>query len=141
VAVAPGPGGLDEVLVQVVLGVHDEDRARELVLAVRRILLAPGNPPVPLPGERNGLMGEIGDRLAIDCHHLVLDRLSRHPGAREQFVAEPGRDAGDATLKETLRLQPPASGILRRLTEPIPMREWVVPAGAGCNRQYFVLVC
>jgi hypothetical protein len=60
-------------------------------------------------GEGNGLMGEIGDRLAIDCHHLVLDRHSRHPGTREQFVAEAGsRRQRRNRAGAAVRLEPPA---------------------------------
>ena len=44
---------IDEIFVRVVLGIHDPERARLLVLAVRRMLLSPGNPPLPLPGEGN----------------------------------------------------------------------------------------
>ena len=61
----------------------------------------------------------------------ILDALSRHPGAAEQFMAAPDGEAGDAAVKETLRLFPPASGVLRRLTEPMPLGEWVVPARAS----------
>jgi len=54
----------------------------------------------------------------------ILDRLSRHPGAAEQFLEAPdGEQPGDAAVKETLRLHPPASGVLRRLKEPMRLGE------------------
>jgi cytochrome P450 len=61
----------------------------------------------------------------------ILDRLSREPEAAERFLASPESDSGDAAVKETLRLHPPASAVLRRLTEPMPLGEGVLPAGAN----------
>ena len=180
---------LDEIFIRLVLGVRDEDTAQGLVLAVRRMLLTPGNPPVSLPGKGDGLMGDLGDLLfqrrqapvaellgrAIEQRRRdpegmdvlgcmvradpplktpeiadelmstlmaaqeppsiavswILDRLSRHAGAAERFLAAPNGEMGDAAVKETLRLHPPASGVLRRLKEPIRLGEWVVPAQAS----------
>ncbi|MFL5907605.1 MAG: cytochrome P450 [Solirubrobacterales bacterium] len=179
---------LDEVFVRLLLGVREEETALGLVLAMRRMLWTPGNPPVSLPGRGNGLMGDVGEILferrqapvarllaraveerrfdregmdvlgrmvraepPLDTPEIVdelmstlmaaqeppsialswiVDRLSRHPGAAEQFLTSPESAAGDATVKETLRLHPPAAGVLRRLTLPMPLGEWVVPAGA-----------
>ncbi|HEV2727553.1 MAG TPA: cytochrome P450, partial [Solirubrobacterales bacterium] len=47
----------DEVFVRLVLGVRDEEIARELTRAIGRTLRTPGNPPVTLPGKGDGLMG------------------------------------------------------------------------------------
>jgi cytochrome P450 family 135 len=179
---------LDEIFVRLVLGVREEDTALGLVLALRRMLWTPGNPPLSLPGRGDGLMGEVGTALfkrrqapaqrllahavearradsegtdvlglmvraepALETSEIVdelmstlmaaqeppsiglswvLDRLSRHPEAGEPFLADPEGPDGDAAVKETLRLQPPASAVLRRLTEPIPLGEWTAPAGA-----------
>jgi cytochrome P450 family 135 len=180
---------LDEIFVRLVLGVRDEETAMGLVLALRRMLWTPGNPPLSLPGKGDGVMGEVGTALfrrrqapahrllayaveerradpegadvlghmvraepALETPEIVdelmstlmaaqeppsialswlLDRLSRHPGAAEQFLASPESADGEATVKETLRLQPPASAVLRRLTEPMALGEWVAPAGAS----------
>jgi len=180
---------LDEIFVRLVLGVREEATAMALVLAMRRMLWTPGNPPMSLPGEGNGAMGAVG-QLLFECRQAplrralgraieerraepegtdvlglmaraeppletgeivdelmstlmaaqeppsialswVLDELSRHPGAAEQFVASPDGSVGDATVKETLRLHPPASGVLRRLIAPMSLGEWVVPTGAS----------
>jgi cytochrome P450 len=179
---------LDEIFVRLVLGVREEETALGLVLALRRMLWTPGNPPTSLPGRGDGAMGAVGqflfrrrqapaarllarateerrfDREGTDVLGLmvraepaletseivdelmstlmaaqeppsialswILDRLSRHPGAAEQFLAAPDSAAGDSAVKEALRLHPPAAGVLRRLTEPMPLGEWVVPAGA-----------
>jgi len=180
---------LDEIFVRLVLGVREEDTAMSLVLALRRMLWTPGNPPLSLPGRGDGLMGQVGtalfkrrqapaQRLLADAveqrradsdgadvlGHMVraeppletseivdelmstlmaaqeppsialgwlVDRLSRHPEAGERFLADPEGASGNAAVKETLRLQPPASAVLRRLTDPMPLGEWVVPAGAS----------
>jgi cytochrome P450 len=61
----------------------------------------------------------------------LLDRLGREPELAEQLVAEPRGRRADAIVRETLRLQPPASGSLRRLLEPLSVGENELPAGAG----------
>jgi cytochrome P450 len=180
---------LDEIFVRLVLGVREEETAISLVMALRRMLWTPGNPPLSLPGKGDGLMGEAGTALfarrqapaygllaraveerrsdpegadvlgrmvraepALETPEIVdelmstlmaaqeppsialswlLDRLSRHPRAAEQFLASPEGASGDATVKETLRLHPPASAVLRRLTAPMPLGEWTAPTGAS----------
>jgi cytochrome P450 len=47
---------IDEVFVRRIVGVEDRDRSRALVLAIRRMLWTPGNPPVPIPGPGNDTM-------------------------------------------------------------------------------------
>src|SRR5215217_3384237 len=54
---------LDEIFVRLVLGVREEATAMALVLAMRRMLWTPGNPPMSLPGEGNGAMGAVGQLL------------------------------------------------------------------------------
>ena len=46
-----------ETFVRVVLRVQDPGRRTALVLAVRRMLLTPGNPPLPVPGPQDGPAG------------------------------------------------------------------------------------
>jgi cytochrome P450 len=60
----------------------------------------------------------------------LLDRLGREPDLVEGYVAEPQGTFADAVVRETLRLQPPASGVLRRLLEPMRAGGWLLPAGA-----------
>jgi cytochrome P450 family 135 len=45
----------------------------------------------------------------------LLDRLAREPQLAEDFAADPSSHRADAVVRETLRLQPPASEALRRL--------------------------
>jgi cytochrome P450 len=57
----------------------------------------------------------------------VLDRLAREPRAAEAFAA----GAPDlALVHETLRLRPPAFGVLRQLTAPAEIAGHTLPAGA-----------
>jgi len=44
---------IDEIFVRQIVGVEDPERGRALVLAIRRMLWTPGNPPMPIPGPGN----------------------------------------------------------------------------------------
>jgi cytochrome P450 len=61
----------------------------------------------------------------------LLDRLSREPDLVDSFVEDPRSPRSEAIVRETLRLQPPASGSLRRLLEPLRVEDRELPAGAG----------
>lgn len=60
----------------------------------------------------------------------LLDRLGREPRLAASFVADPRNRDSDAVVRETLRLQPPASGVLRRLLRPLQVEGRELPAGA-----------
>src|SRR4051794_39204050 len=60
----------------------------------------------------------------------LLDRLCRDPALAAGFLADPGGAFAAAVTRETLRLRPPASGVLRELREPLPAGSWTLPAGA-----------
>jgi cytochrome P450 len=72
----------DEVFVRLVLGVRDEEIARELTAAIGRMLRTPGNPPVTLPGKGDGLAGELGNALFERRQAPVAAALSRAVEAR-----------------------------------------------------------
>jgi cytochrome P450 len=74
----------DEVFVRLVLGVRDEEIARELTAAIGRMLRTPGNPPVTLPGKGDGLMGELGNALFEQRQAPVVAALSRAVEARRK---------------------------------------------------------
>lgn len=74
----------DEIFVRLVLGVRDEEIARELTEAIGRMLRTPGNPPVTLPGKGDGLIGELGHALFEQRQAPVLNALSRAVEARRQ---------------------------------------------------------
>jgi cytochrome P450 family 135 len=59
----------------------------------------------------------------------LLDRLGREPELARRFVADPRGEFADAVVRETLRLTPPASAAIRRLTAPMQAGEWTLPAG------------
>lgn len=67
----------DEIFVRLVLGVREEEIARELIEAIGRMLRTPGNPPVTLPGKGDGLMGELGQALFEQRQAPVVAALSR----------------------------------------------------------------
>jgi cytochrome P450 len=60
----------------------------------------------------------------------LLDRLGREPDLAQAYVADPQGTFADAIVRETLRLRPPASGVLRRLLEPMRAGGWLLPTGA-----------
>jgi cytochrome P450 len=74
----------DEIFVRLVLGVRDEEIARELIAAIGRMLRTPGNPPVTLPGKGDGLMGELGYALFEQRQAPVIAALSRAVEARRK---------------------------------------------------------
>jgi cytochrome P450 family 135 len=59
----------------------------------------------------------------------VLDRLGRDPELADAYLADPEGERAEAVVKETLRLQPPASAALRRLTAPRRVGGRDLPAG------------
>jgi cytochrome P450 len=64
----------------------------------------------------------------------ALERLARHPAAwaRLQDEVAAGETAYlDAVVRETLRLRPVLAAVLRRLTAPMEIGGWELPAGVG----------
>ncbi len=62
------------------------------------------------------------------------ERLLRRPEAHARLVqeaAEGGDDYLDAVVKETLRLRPVIQLVMRRLTQPVAVGGWDLPAGAN----------
>jgi cytochrome P450 family 135 len=78
----------DEVFVRLVLGVRDEEIARELTQAIGHTLRTPGNPPVTLPGKGDGLAGELGTALFERRKQPVARALSRAVEARRAEASE-----------------------------------------------------
>jgi cytochrome P450 len=64
----------------------------------------------------------------------AVERLVRHPEKLERLRAEvlAGEEAYlTATIQETLRLRPVIVGVIRRLTEPVELGGYELPAGAS----------
>jgi cytochrome P450 len=180
----------DEIFLRFVLGIREEATVHALIAAIRRMLWTPGNPPLTLPGNGDGLAGQVGEAIfarrrapvaallsrAIDARRggpqtqddaigcllagepqldteamvdellstvmaaqeppaialtWLLDRLSRNSGLIDGFLADPCSELSDAIVRETLRLQPSASAVLRKLTEPMAAGDCVLPVGAN----------
>jgi cytochrome P450 family 135 len=72
----------------------------------------------------------------------AMERLSRHPDKLERLRAEV--EAGDdayltATIQETLRLRPVISIVVRRLTEPVEIGGWELPAGVAVTPSIYLV--
>jgi cytochrome P450 len=78
----------DEIFVRLVLGVRDEEIARDLIEAIGRMLRTPGNPPVTLPGKGDGLVGELGQALFEQRQTPVVAALYRAVEARRAERSE-----------------------------------------------------
>jgi cytochrome P450 len=64
----------------------------------------------------------------------AVERLSRHPDKLERLRAEVSEDREEylaATIQETLRLRPVISIVLRKLTEPVEIGGYELPAGVS----------
>jgi cytochrome P450 len=64
----------------------------------------------------------------------AAERLARHPDKLERLRSEVREGAGEyltATIQETLRLRPVISIVLRRLTEPVEIGGYELPAGVS----------
>ncbi len=171
----------DEIFVRLVLGVREEEIVTALTGSIQRMLRTPGNPPSTLPGEGDGLVGALGQRIfrwradplernlarAVEARRLepegeqpdvlgcmigagpplgtpaiVAELLSLLMAAQEppatalawildRLVREGENDVTEPLVEETLRLQPPASASLRKLTSPFKAGGHRIPAGVG----------
>jgi cytochrome P450 len=108
---------IDEVFVRCILAVRDEERARALVAAMRRMLWTPGNPPMSLP--RRGLLGAAANpfyarRMAPAAALLAAELESRDGGedVLGRVAALPTGEAVDELISTLMAAQePPAAGI------------------------------
>jgi cytochrome P450 family 135 len=171
----------DEIFVRLVLGVRDEAIVTALTGSIQRMLRTPGNPPSTLPGEGDGLVGALGQRIfkwragplqrnlarAVEARRgepegeqpdvlgcmieadpplatpaIVAELLSLLMAAQEppaialawildRLIREGEDDVSESLVEETLRLQPPASASLRKLTSPFEAGGHRIPAGVG----------
>lgn len=121
---------IDDAFVRLVLGVDDERRALAIAAAIRRMLWTPGNPPLSIPGEGDGLLGAAGAAL-FERRVRPLSRLL-------------GREVGDPwTVDELIPLlmaaqEPPAAALTwlleRFAREPV----WAARYSQGADRDAIV---
>jgi cytochrome P450 len=108
---AEGDGGEDDVLGRMIAAeppLRMEEIADELI----SLLMAAQEPP----------------SIALTW---LLDRLGRDPLLADRYAADPRGELADRVVRETLRLRPPAAGVLRRLRQPMRVGGWDLPAGVN----------
>ncbi len=72
----------------------------------------------------------------------AVERLSRHPAKLERLRAEVEAGSDEyltATIHETLRLRPVISIVLRRLTEPVEIGGYELPAGVSVAPSIYLM--
>jgi len=72
----------------------------------------------------------------------AIERLIRHPdklGRLTQEVREGGTEYLDAVITETLRLRPVISLVARRLTQPVDIGGWELPAGVTVSPSIYLV--
>ena len=57
----------------------------------------------------------------------AFERLARHPNVVERLREEEGEEYLDAVVKETLRIRPVVTDVIRKLKEPMQLGEWEIP--------------
>jgi len=72
----------------------------------------------------------------------AVERLSRHPEKLERLRSEVESGSEDyltATIQETLRLRPVISIVIRRLTEPVEIAGYELPAGVSVTPSVYLV--
>ena len=57
----------------------------------------------------------------------AFERLARHQPVIDKIRAEEGEEYLDAVVKETLRIRPVISDVIRKIKEPMQLGEWEIP--------------
>jgi cytochrome P450 len=141
----PGRGdGLVGELGQRIFEHRQAPVAEALTRAIRaRRGEAPGGPPDVLAGMTAAQEGLGVEEIVAELMSLLmaaqeppaialtwlLDRIAREPDLPALFQSDPKGAPAEAAIRETLRLQPPASAALRRLSKPFEGAGFSLPAG------------
>jgi cytochrome P450 len=125
---------VDEIFVRELLGIRERRRGRAVAAAIQRMLWTPGNPPLTVPGEGDGLLGVAGaalfERRRAPLARLLgeeIDRRRARGDERDDVLgclvgAEPAQQT-EAIVDELLALlmaaQEPAAAGLSWLLERV----------------------
>jgi len=108
---AGGSGGGD--VIDCLLAAEPRPSIEEMLDGIETLLMAAQEPP----------------SIALTW---LLDLLARHPELAEDYLAAGGDSPlREAVLRESLRLRPSASSLLRRLREPLRVGQYELPAGTS----------
>jgi cytochrome P450 len=90
---------VDEVFVRELLGIRERERGRAVAAAIQHMLWAPGNPPLSVPGEGDGLLGAAGAAL-FARRRAPLARLLAEEIDGRRARAETGADVLGCLLSD-----------------------------------------
>jgi cytochrome P450 len=105
---------VDEVFVRVMLGIGDE-RAAEAAASLGRMLRTPANPPLPPPGEGDGVWGSLGEAI-FARRRAPFEKL-----LREELESRPEDGGGGEDLIDLLLRARPRLGVEQIVEELITM--------------------
>jgi cytochrome P450 family 135 len=90
---------VDEVFARELLGIREHERARAVASAIQRMLWTPGNPPLSVPGEGDGLLGAAGAAL-FARRRAPLARLLAEEIEDRRARGETGADVLGCLLRD-----------------------------------------
>jgi cytochrome P450 len=139
---------VDEIFVGELLGIRERDRGRAVTAAIQRMLWTPGNPPLTVPGEGDGLLGAAGaalfERRRAPLARLLGEEIDRRRRARggdgddvlgclvSAEPAQPTEAIVDELLALLMAAQEPAAAGLSWLLERVAREpELAGPLAAG----------
>lgn len=139
---------VDEVFVRELLGIREQERGRAAARAIQRMLWTPGNPPLSVPGEGDGLLGAAGAAvfarrrapLARLLAQEIDDRRARGEAGDDVLgclvsaeAAQPTEAIVDELLALLMAAQEPAAAALSWLLERIAREPELASAFAAAG--------
>ncbi|MBI5103548.1 MAG: cytochrome P450 [Solirubrobacterales bacterium] len=128
---------VDEVIAQVIADHRDRDDLADRDDVLSMLLLARHEDDTPMADDelRDELVTLLvaGHETTATALSWALERLTRHPAALERLTEEVragDEEYLDGVIRETLRIRPVLPFVARKLTAPVTIGEWDLPAGA-----------